>query len=160
MPSPTVIPATPTPIPTPSLEEQITAAVGEYTRVRAEAEEKLDPTLLAQVCVDPYLSWKVNTINQNIAAGGHWETRAVNFTVTSVELLDADTADVWVNKTETKLWIPAGATAPDDETCQGAILSYRDCTYDAHYVMVRREGRWYVSVAEAPGANCQNKCQH
>lgn len=158
-PSPTATPAAPTPIPTPSLEEQITAAVGEYTRVRAEAEEKLDPTLLAQVCVDPYLSWKTDNIKQNIATGGHWETRAVNFTVTSVKLLDADTADVWVNKTETKLWIPGGATAPDDETCLGAILSYRDCTYDAHYVMLRREGRWYVSVAEAPGANCQNKCQ-
>ena len=159
VPSPSATPGTPTVAPTPDLNAQIHAAVEEYTRVRAAAEAKLDPALLAQVCVEPYLSWKQANIQGNIRAGSHWETRAVAFTVTSVSLLDPDTADVWVNKTETKVYIPAGSSIPDDETCLGNILSYRNCTYDAHYTMVRREGRWYVSAAEAPGANCPNQCQ-
>ncbi|MHB0875013.1 MAG: protein kinase domain-containing protein [Anaerolineae bacterium] len=154
--TPKPLPATPTP--TRDVEAELYAALVRYADVRAEAEETLRPDLLAEVCVDPYLSWKMARIEENRAAGSHWETLGADFVMTSVDVR-ADTAEVWVSKTETKLFYPPGSDKPDDVVCGANIYSYRDCTYDAQYLLVRRDGRWYVSEANAPGSDCETACQ-
>jgi hypothetical protein len=145
--------------PTPSLTAEIDAALREYARVRKEAEETLNPELLQQVCVDPYLSWKTARIQENLRDGTHWETQSASFTIISLSTLGADRVDVHVRKTETKLFFPRGSAVPDDEICKGSIYSYRNCTYEAEYTMVRRSGRWYVSDAKSV-TDCQPRCQH
>lgn len=145
--------------PTPDPQVEITAALEEYTRIRAEAEQLLNPDLLHRVCVDPYLSWKIARIQENIRDGTRWETWSTNWQITSLSMLAADQAAVWVRKTETKVFFPRGSSLPDDQVCKGTIYSYRDCTYDAYYVMVRQNGRWYVSNAQSPDADCERTCQ-
>ncbi|MBN1955257.1 MAG: hypothetical protein JW900_09440 [Anaerolineae bacterium] len=168
-PAPTtaVVPATPVeptaappaPSPTPDLEAEIYARLDEYNTVRAQAEVELEPELLRQVCVDPYLTQKMDLVNRNIADGTHWETPQVTFTVTSLNLVDENRLEVGVRKTETKLYYPQGSAVPDDEICTGTIYSYRDCTYDILYIMVQQEGQWYVADFTVIGG-CTNECQH
>jgi len=153
-------PTVPTPSPTPDLHGAIEKALWDYVWLRKQAEEQLTPELLRQVCVEPYLTWKMDRIKENISSGTHWETPAVDFTITSLTSLSPDRVEVIVRKTETKLFYPKGSSKPDDEVCGRTIYSYRECTYEAHYTMVLKEGHWYVSDAQAPGANCQGRCQH
>lgn len=144
--------------PGPTLQAEIEATLLAYTQVRQRAEETLDPDLLDQVCVDPYLAWKQERIQDNADQGSHWETWAVDWHVTALTPRAEDEVEVGVRKTETKVFFPPGSDLPDDEICADTIYSYRDCTYDAVYTMVRREGRWYVSEARAEG-ECPAVCQ-
>ncbi len=158
--APTVAPsAVPSPEPTPDLKAEIEARLWDYTWVRAAAETQLDPELLKQVCVDPYLTTKSERINANKAAGVHYETPSVDFTITSFAQEAPDRVKVGVRKTETKLFFPKGATQPDDEICSGTIYSFRNCTYDVLYTMLLRDGVWYVSEAVDTG-DCVRQCQH
>lgn len=157
-PPPTRIPS-PRISPTPNLTAEIDAALREYVRVRKEAEETLNPELLRQVCVDPYLSWKIARIQENIRDRTHWETPSSSFTITSLSTPSVDQAYVRVRKTETKLFFPRGSSVPDDEICKGTFYSYRNCTYEAEYTMVYRSGHWYVSDAKSV-TDCQPRCQH
>lgn len=150
---------TQTPPPTPDLEAEIRTRLDEYNTVRAQAEKTLNPTLLASVCVDPYLTRKTGLINQNKAGGVHWETTDVSFLITSLEVVNAEQLKVGVRKTETKLFFPKDATVPDDETCTGTIYSFRSCTYDILYAMLLIDGKWYVSDFVDYG-NCVGQCQH
>ncbi len=139
-------------------QADIVAALANFTALRNRAEETLNPELLRQVCVDPYLSAKMARIRANARDGSHWETPWTESAVVAISLIGLDRARVQVHKKETKLFYPAGSTVPDDEVCRGTINSYRDCTYDAEYVMVRQEGRWYVSEA-IPLGDCPNRCR-
>ena len=147
----------PYPLPT-SQESGIMAALEEYSRVRAEAERRLDPELLRQVCVDPYLSEKMERIRSNARDGSHWETVESATFLESLDWEDNDHVRVRVEKRETKLFFPRGSSIPDDEICSGTIYSYRDCTYGAEYRMVRQGGRWYVAVAQAL-SECPSVCR-
>jgi len=152
------LPALPSPEPTGAAQAEVEAALREYVRVRAEAEETLNPELLRQVCVDPYLSLKMERIRANQRDGSYWKTVASDFTVQWFTREKSDVIHIGVYKVETKLLFPRGSSLPDDEICSGAIHSYRDCAYNAEYEMVRRGGRWYVSIAEATG-DCPSRCQ-
>jgi hypothetical protein len=157
---PTTAPsAPPLPSSTPDLQAEIYARLDEYNTVRTQAEVELNPELMRQVCVDPYLTRKMELINRNVADGTHWETTQVSFSVTSLNVLDENRLEVGVRKTETKLYYPQGSAVPDDEICSGAIYSYRDCTYDILYIMVQQDGQWYVSDFTVTG-NCTNECQN
>jgi hypothetical protein len=145
--------------PTPDLKAEIYARLDDYNRVRAQAEVELNPELLRQVCVDPYLTQKIGLIERNIADGTHWETPEVSFSVTSLSVVDDNRLEVGVRKTETKLYYPKGSTVPDDEICSGTIYSYRNCTYDILYMMVKQEGQWYVSEFAVTG-DCAGECQN
>jgi hypothetical protein len=137
---------------------EIESSLREYARIRELAEETLNAELLRQICVDPYLSWKMERIRENIRDGSHWKTISASFTVTSLVMAGTDKADVWGKKTETKLFYPRGSTVPDDQICNGPIYSYRNCTYDVHYVVLRQGGKWYISVAQSP-SDCVTRCQ-
>lgn len=147
----------PYPAPT-SLEDEILAALQEYGRVRAEAERTLNPELLRQVCVDPYLSEKMERIRANARDGSHWETRKSAVFLQSIDWEGSNRIRVRVEKRETKLFFPPGSSIPDDEICAGAIYSYRDCTYGAEYRMVFQGGRWYVAEARAL-SECPSVCR-
>jgi hypothetical protein len=134
---------------TPSPGE-IMAALEIYDYVRAEAERTLNPELLRQVSVDPYLSEKMERIRANARDGSRWETIESRIFLESLEWEDSDHVRVRVRKQETKLFFPPGSSLPDDETCNGPIYSYRNCTYQVEYQMVRREGRWYVAMVRGP----------
>ncbi|MGB9722946.1 MAG: TolB family protein [Chloroflexia bacterium] len=142
----------------PSREDEIMAALQEYGRIRAEAERTLNPDLLRQVCVDPYLSEKAERIRANARDGSHWETVESATFFQDIDWEDDSHVRVRVEKRETKLFFPRGSSVPDDEICSGAIYSYRGCTYGAEYRMVLQEGRWYVAVAQALG-ECPSVCR-
>ena len=149
----------PSPTPTPDLAAEMRLAIERLNTVRAEAESTLDPELMRKVAVDPYLTTKMRRIQANKDEGSHWETPYVEFTITTLTQLEANKVEVWVTKTETKLYYPKGSALPDDELCSGTIYSYRNCTYKVRYILVRQEGQWYVSIAEDHG-ECESKCQH
>jgi len=164
---PTPVPTTagptvaPSPTPTPDLQAEIKQALWDFTWVRAEAEKALNPDLLSKVCVEPYLSEKTANIKRNIDDGVRWETWAVeNFSITSLVQEGPDRVVVQIQKTETKVFFPKGSAVPDDETCSGAIRSYRNCTYGAEYKMLRQGGSWYVYGVRDLGPECPGKCQH
>lgn len=150
---------TPSPPPTPDLWAEMRSVLDNYNQVRAKAETTLDPELMRKIAIDPYLTTKMQRIQANKKDNSHWETPFVSFSITALTPQGPDQVEVWVTKTETKLFYPKGATQPDDETCAGAIYSYRDCTYQVRYVLVRQGGAWYVSVAEDHG-DCKPTCQH
>jgi hypothetical protein len=142
---------------TPSPGE-IMAALEIYDYVRAEAERTLNPELLRQVSVDPYLSEKMERIRANARDGSRWETIESRIFLESLEWEDSDHVRVRVRKQETKLFFPPGSSLPDDETCNGPIYSYRNCTYQVEYQMVRREGRWYVAMVRVL-SECPSICR-
>ncbi len=151
---------TPSPTPTPDLRSEIEAAIWQFTLVRAEAERTWNTALLETVCVDPYLSQKKARIEQNQKDGVHWETPAVEFIITSLQVLGPEEVIVEIRKTETKLFFPKGASVPDDEICSGRIYSWRNCTYGARYRMVHLEGTWFVAEVWDLGPDCVGTCQH
>ncbi len=148
----------PLPRPTEDRPDEFELALAEYNRVRAEAEKTLDPELLRQVCVDPYLSEKMARIRTNKEDGSHWETPSNTFFIEATSWVSKDEAWVLVGKVETKLFFPRNASLPDDESCTGTIYSYRDCTYSVNYKLVRQDDRWYVSEAN-PVGECSSLCQ-
>jgi hypothetical protein len=147
-----------TPAPTSTFQGEIETALVEFHRVRAEAEETLNPDLLWQVCADPYLSQKMERVRANARDGSHWETLASDFAIQWSNSEGYDAVRVQVRKWETKLFYPRGAALPDDETCGGTIYSYRNCAYDTEYRMIQSGGRWYVAEA-TPLGECLSVCQ-
>jgi hypothetical protein len=148
----------PLPVPTTTLEGEINRSLDEFHRVRAEAERTLNPDLLNEVCMDPYLSQKAGRIRANAQDGSYWDTGATQWTTSWLEWDGYERVHVWITKVETKFFYPRGAARPDDETCGGTIYSYRNCAYDTEYYLVRSEGRWYVSEA-IPHGDCRAVCQ-
>lgn len=146
------------PAPTSAIEGELATALDEFHRVRAEAEETLNPDLLSQVCVDPYLSQKAERIRANARDGTHWETVSTDVTITWLDSAGYDEAHLGARKVETKLFFGRGSAVPDDEVCSGAIYSYRNCAYDVEYRLRRIAGRWYVSEA-VPQSDCLSVCQ-